>query len=193
MSRLITFGCSTTQGEGLENPQKETWGAYLSNLLDTNHINEGIAGASNKLISYKVTTFEYQSDDTVIILWANPNRYSIINSDYEYYNIFPSSNTLESMLYYKHFHQDFDHMFINKVFTNHAIHYLKKCNVNFYQLFYNKELIQYVDDSSNTLPIELSYYFKKYPLALDDLHLGKEGNLAYATQIHKRITQSNII
>lgn len=193
MSRLVTFGCSTTQGEGLENPKEETWGAYLSKYLNIPHINKGIAGASNKLISHEVTTFQYEPNDVVLILWANPNRYSIMNSKTEYCNILPRYNDSESILYYKYFYKDFDQIFINKVFTSYAINFLKKNNINFYQLLYNKELIEYVDDIQNIIPIYLGYYFKTYSLAPDNLHLGKEGNNQYADKIYKYITKTSVI
>ena len=45
MSRLITFGCSNTFGEGLHNAN-DAWPVQLSNLLDIECINLGRSGNS---------------------------------------------------------------------------------------------------------------------------------------------------
>jgi len=186
LSRLITFGCSTTQGEGLENPHTETWGYHLSNYFGLEHINQGIAGASNKLISYKITTFDYQPDDIVFILWCNVNRYSVLHSDTEYDKIYPLSPTKQSELYYKYFHSDVDQSFTNKAFTTYALNHLKSKQIKYNKLFFNKELEQYYDILDNTIPVYLSYFYTNYPLGLDNLHLGKEGNEEYAKKIYNQ-------
>jgi hypothetical protein len=184
MNRLITFGCSTTQGEGLEFPNLETWGYHLSTYMGMEHLNLGIAGASNKLISYTIKNFAYQYNDIVFILWCNVNRYTILESEYEYNKIYPLSESIESVLYYKHFHYDVDQIFMNKAFTSYAIQNLEIKGVKYYQLFFNKELEEFVDCKKNIIPIYLTHFSKKYPLAIDKLHMGKEGNKEYAKKIY---------
>jgi hypothetical protein len=85
--RLITFGCSFTYGQGLPNcqignnwsdtaktPSKMSWPFELGKLLDIPVINKGVPGASNTEILYHVLNFNFESNDTVVLMWSMPNR-----------------------------------------------------------------------------------------------------------------------
>jgi len=86
MSRLITFGCSYTYGEGLpdvkripiidqpSSPSKLGWASLLSQNLGLELVNMGYPGSSNTEILYNILTFDFKEDDTVIIMWTHPVR-----------------------------------------------------------------------------------------------------------------------
>jgi hypothetical protein len=76
--KLITVGCSFTEGQGLELQKLECYSHLLSTMLNLECYNFGLCGASNDYIFRKV--FELiESDiitkeDVVIIQWTHYNR-----------------------------------------------------------------------------------------------------------------------
>ena len=86
MSRLITFGCSYTYGEGLpdvkripiidqpSSPSKLGWAHLLSQHLGLELVNMGFPGSSNTEILYNILTFDFKEDDTVVVMWTHPVR-----------------------------------------------------------------------------------------------------------------------
>lgn len=93
MSRLITFGCSFTYGQGLPDckignnitkfastPSDHSWPVILSKLLNVEVVNKGIPGASNLEILFHILSFDFKQDDTVVIMWSLPDRDLYFNS-----------------------------------------------------------------------------------------------------------------
>jgi hypothetical protein len=93
MSRLVTFGCSFTYGQGLpgckigdnttkfaSTPSEYAWPVNLSKLLDIEVINKGIPGASNLEILFHILSFDFKHDDIVVIMWSFPDRDLYFNS-----------------------------------------------------------------------------------------------------------------
>ena len=81
MSRLITFGCSLTQGHALEKDieySKLAWPYRLAEKMQLDCINAGQNGASAKKIWFNILNFEFQPDDVVVILWTHMDRWCII-------------------------------------------------------------------------------------------------------------------
>lgn len=80
MSRLITFGCSLTQGQALEKDiaySKLAWPYRLAEKMNLECVNMGENGASAKKIWYNIINFNFEPDDTVIILWTHMDRWCI--------------------------------------------------------------------------------------------------------------------
>lgn len=86
-SRLITFGCSFTYGEGLPNcrignnydeysnaPSDLAWPNKLGQLMNIDVINNGKPGASNLEILYHILNFKFHQNDLAVIMWTFPNR-----------------------------------------------------------------------------------------------------------------------
>ena len=82
MSRLITFGCSYTYGEGLPDvklnllrnpkaPSKLSWTKILSDELGLELVNVSFPGSSNTEILYNILTFNFQPDDIVVVMWTH--------------------------------------------------------------------------------------------------------------------------
>jgi len=90
MSRLITFGCSYTYGQGLPDCEntvvntgiknfyinsstssKQGWPSILSKQLDLELVNISAPGASNFEILHNILNFKFKETDTVIIMWSH--------------------------------------------------------------------------------------------------------------------------
>ena len=63
MSRLITFGCSLTQGQALEENvsySKLAWPYRLAEKMQLDCVNAGQNGASAKKIWFNILNFKFQ-------------------------------------------------------------------------------------------------------------------------------------
>ena len=78
MSRLVVFGCSNTEGQGLINPKEEVWGALLAQHLGRDLVNNAKQGASNKYIAHSINEFAFKPDDLAIIAWSYLNRSCVL-------------------------------------------------------------------------------------------------------------------
>ncbi len=79
MSRLITFGCSYTFGNGLPDcdkntPSKLAWPSVLGKHMNKDVVNVSVGGASNFEILYNILNFNFQEQDTVVIMWTHYHR-----------------------------------------------------------------------------------------------------------------------
>ena len=81
MSRLVTFGCSYTFGQGLVDchidpdmpgpkPSKFAWPDLLANMLNLDVINCSIPGSSNLHILWRLINFKFEPDDLCVIMWT---------------------------------------------------------------------------------------------------------------------------
>jgi hypothetical protein len=192
MKRLIVFGPSSSYGIGLNDVNNEVWGGVLSKKLNRYFINNSIPGASDKLISYKITHFEYQPDDIVMIMWAFPDRYSIIKSENTFENLMPSSNDDKSIFYYTKIHEDFDHKFMSRVYMNYALNFLKNKKIKAHSLFHGEFLNKSLDTNETLIPIYYDKYDIGYPRASDDIHVGTEGNEKFALALHRYLSKEFI-
>jgi len=86
MQKIISVGCSFTQGTGVET--NETYTYQLAKLLKCNCDNWGEAGHSNQYIFRKVVELlkDWNYNNILIVQWTNPNREEIItNEGYLFY------------------------------------------------------------------------------------------------------------
>lgn len=84
MQRLITFGCSLTQGQALEKDieySELAWPFLLGQKLNLSVVNCGKNGSSVKRIWWDIMNFDFHSSDVVVILWTHINRWCIIKGD----------------------------------------------------------------------------------------------------------------
>lgn len=190
MNRLITFGCSHTRGEGVDDPSTESWPAYLAKNLELECVNLGKDGISNKFIQHAVHTFDFRPDDVVVILWTYPVRYDIFKSPTEFLNMIPMKKGELNNVWYENFHTDYNAFFESKVTIHQVNSYLQDKYITVYNLVINKNLylnlLELIDFN------HISVYFnnflnnKKYPKGHND-HAGHLANKFYAKEIHKHI------
>lgn len=114
MSRLITFGCSFSYGQGLDpnevcatEPHPDAWPYQLGKLLGVEEVlNFASPGQSNKFIWYISSCIQFKDDDIVIFQWSFPDRDFVVTEH------LPFKTTFEK----KH-HQDIWHDFRGKSFA----------------------------------------------------------------------------
>ena len=85
---LITFGCSYTQGIGLEDVYPESskisklaWPQKLADLIGCTVTNLGWGGSSNKKILHNILKYDYNTNDVVVVCWTHKDRWCIIKED----------------------------------------------------------------------------------------------------------------
>ena len=196
MKRLVTFGCSNTQGQGVENPKQEVWGAVLARHLGREFINKGKQGASNKAIAHSIEQFHFLPNDLVIISWSFVHRYSIIHDPKDFdgnefiTDILPSPALEDetSVAYFRLFHNDYDSEFNSKVFVDFSIDLLLYQQIEFKQIFFSrKELINCRHCKTNTFSFFFQPFYDYYPKGIDNSHMGVEGNKALGDTMYNHI------
>jgi len=205
MSRLITFGSSTTFGQALpdtwdykknipiseQGPSKYAWPQLLANKLDVECINLSIPGSSNKEIWYTILNTKFKPNDKVIILWSVRPRWCIIKkSSIENIAPFKIDNHKPSEYFLKYIYDECDH-FIDSCMR---INYITLALRNKIKL-----LKHYMDHLSEFNKIPFPKWFDSniekvnfvndilniYPKAMDNQHTGEEGNKAFADILYK--------
>lgn len=63
--KLVTAGCSFTEGYGLPNPKEQSWPELLAKKLNLECINLGVRGAGNEYISNTVVEYTLSEEYTV--------------------------------------------------------------------------------------------------------------------------------
>jgi hypothetical protein len=194
MEKLIAFGCSHTYGYGLEDcwmdttkPSNLGWVSIISKELNKICVNKAIVGASNKLIWHQITNTEFNPSDCVIILWSWAHRYTVLKNK----NLFTHlhHNTLEqeeSKEYYRLLYSDYDAEMMTKLYIEHANIYLSTKGVKVYQSIVHQ---RYAKLFCNQPYVSKFFwdYERYYSKALDDIHLGLDGNIAFAKDFLQEI------
>lgn len=212
MSRLITFGCSHTAGAGLS--VEDTWAFKLAKLLDKQLCNQGIDGNSIKGISWNISTYDYQSDDYVVILWTVQNRWTVIKeAPYHFLPTgpIPLRNSLIPLneSWYRNYHSELDDNFISESFIKYADSFLfdrdiKALHMFSHRMYHSTGLLtaseyssklRLKSDSFNKLHFYEDYRSKQFYLpriyskASDGLHLGKKANEEFSTLIYNYVVK----
>lgn len=185
MDRLIVFGCSMAYGVGLEDcwppmmPSRLNWCQIVADAMQKHLINMSVPGSSNKRICHEISRFKFLPTDTVIISWSYPDRSSIINSNKNIINLHHNSPNKESDIYYRYIYSKYDSELASTLYVDYSNRILKDQNLKVYNLVVEK---QYKNILKNTVsvPLHVCSYERSYPKALDDAHIGLEGNRAFA-------------
>ena len=214
MSRLVVFGCSNTEGQGLINPKEEVWGALLAQHLGRDLVNNAKQGASNKYIAHSINEFAFKPDDLVIIAWTYLNRSCVLRKSLRVKNEVVGTNLRvknevegtnisatgastgfeESVCYFKYFYDDYDSNFTNGVFMDFSIDLLLSKEIEFKQIFIHpSETPNLRHKNTNTFPFVFKDFYDNYPTAADNAHMGPEGNIVLASEISKAINGKYII
>lgn len=155
--RLLTFGCSMTRGDALDDiwdktnkrnlrnnnsnhhaPSVYAWPQLLADKMDLDCINKGKSGSSNKQIWHSAVTTNFKENDTVIIQWATYDRWCVISdSDSEVTQInvhqIKEANSIASF-FYANLHTVNDMNYDNNLRMSHITMYLNSIGVTVYNL-----------------------------------------------------------
>ena len=186
--RLVAFGCSLTVGDGLANPQTESWPNIISNMLGCDTVvNNGSSGASNKEITWIIQNFNFQKDDIVIILWSHKDRYCIIH-ERKIQALGIWSTEVANTLFFEHLHYDYDMSVDMHTRINYISNMLDGYNLKQYHAYcdttYKANFKWHITPmlTTNLKSIEMAF-----PKAQDNLHPSKEAHTAFATAVYNEI------
>jgi len=142
MTRVITFGCSNTFGVALPDvwnyakkqaitdrgPSKYAWPQLLANKLNSECINLGIPGASNKQIWHTIITTTFHQTDIVIVLWSWYDRWCVLDkkqNNYEITQFHPYQKFETGEVFFKYLHTTYDMVLDFYLRCNHIETFLK--------------------------------------------------------------------
>lgn len=188
MDRLIVFGCSLAYGVGLpdcwppSSPSKVGWAQIVADSMKRKLINKSFPGSSNKRIWYEISQFEFLPTDLVIISWSYPDRSSIIKSTNDIINLHHNLDNRESLAYYKNIYSKYDSEITSKLYVDHANRIFKELNIPAYNLIVEKHYKNIIKNTVS-VPLHICSYERSYPKALDNAHIGIEGNRAFAVDL----------
>ena len=217
MSRLVAFGCSLTQGQGLENMDynyysKLSWPYRLADKMNLECINAAVNGSSAKRMWYHILNFDFQPTDTVVILWTHMDRWCVITeemlltntqpmTDWDIYpddkeryrvrtgqlNITPSRDDELMEMWYGNFHNELDMTLQYYLHVNHAHEWLKDRVKNVYHLKASETERVAFFNNVSFLKTDLNSFRHDYPYAMDNAHPGKECMEEFANRIYNEI------
>ena len=188
-NRLVTFGCSLTYGQALDDRHKESWPAQLGQLMNLPVANHGVPGASTKHIWWNAVNFEFDPNDCLVFLWTHRDRWCMIKThQIDPLNHWETDHNEKSKIWYKHFHDDFDMSTMYFALVNHANFYLQSKVKKIYNLVAT-ENDQHMPNFNRIkfLQSMISEIREKYPKASDDWHPGPKAMKEYAKQIYTEI------
>lgn len=161
--RLIAFGCSYTQGIGLDgltykeheyyrSPQdailyikpasEHAWPHLLADKLNLECINLGRGGSSPKFVYQMIKEFQFQTNDIVIIQWPSVSRRVVwaeesVDSSTPYnpkIHIEFSPYDFIAEDYYRKYHTDFDSLWHTGLLIESAHNHLKDITKTVYSV-----------------------------------------------------------
>ena len=206
MSRLITFGCSNTYGEGLPDcwlsdqpgtiASKLAWPSVLADKLSLPIVNLAEPGVSNKFIWNKVINTEFQQDDIVIILWTYLSRHCFFDEYGNHHRLLPSDIDksgkekiirIRTKFFYTHFYSEKDSIDDNFLRFDHTKTFLDKKNIKNYHFICDGHIENVELPSWNSqIPALMTFRDIGTP-ALDNMHPGIESQKDLANRIFNHI------
>ena len=192
MKRLITFGCSNTFGQGLDDPNTQAWPVVLAGMLSVPVINLGTPGASNLEILTTILNFKFKQDDCVVIGWTYPVRDLIFKKP----SLFKNENLkigpwLENELYEKwcYVHNDYDIGIRSWLNIHHANTVLRLENVESYNFFLDHSwLMKYKPKYINVPILNINFLkLRDIDKSNDNSHPGPKTHITVAEKLKKLI------
>ena len=199
MKRLVTFGCSHTYGDGLEDciaygednyitPSKLGWPATLAKLLDLPLLNISDPGASIKEVAYRIANTTLYKDDLIVVLWPSADRYCRIVEDVRFEKILPHCDSPLEKNYYKYLYNEVDSLITDSLFIKSAWYKFKCTKARVIEHFtYDFDRVAF--KSHGIVNNRISYYtYPDYGFELTKCkHIGKEGQQAFAHDLYQEI------
>ena len=185
--RLIAFGCSCTDGFALDDVS-DAWPSCLGNLLDKTVLNKGYAGASNKFISKLILDFNFNTTDTVVVLWSHTDRTCIIkNTEVNHLGVWLDDK--KSKAWIKHILNEDDMVLDLHMRAHYTELYLNSMNIKNYHLFHDPDITQnykwFTTDILNTAMGNIRGQYPKAPG--DNSHPGPLAHQAFAESVYREI------
>ena len=198
MSRLLAFGCSNTYGQGLTDCYHSNgaissvhsnfaWPSVVANELGLTLSNQSDPGASNKQIWNQILSNDFNSTDTVIILWSYFDRWCVFHKDKSLTKIGVWASNKITKQYYKNLHNDFDNGLDFWLRINHIYTFLENIGIQQYHLTcQNIKNLGPKEPKWSTAKITPVYLFnikQKYPKALDGKHPNEDAHREFGIQL----------
>lgn len=204
MSRLVAFGCSYTYGYGLPDcfippnspgtdPSIYSWASIVAKGLKLSCDNKSRPGASNFEILEKILSYEYEPDDTVIVMWSFHEREMLYTDNLERVYLHTGS-TQDVQSKWLSIHTDTDFRMRTWIYTYTAHLHLESLNVKFH--FLNVDFDKLFHDLKpkwaekvKFLKPNLHFLGKCYTLGLDNKHPGIIPHAIVAKNILKELEE----
>jgi len=197
MSRIVAFGCSNTFGQGLPDcvtaskgdpPSRYAWPAVLGRLLNRPVLNLAIPGASNLEILHCITCTDFKPGDLVYVFWSYLDRWSIILES-EIIQIGPwlvdnPKRKGVTEAWYKNFYNEHHARFMYKIIIEEGKRIISS-TVNKWT-FLEPDHSGVVTDFE-ILSIDLVHLHDKFPVGLDNIHVGTEAHRYIAACLKERL------
>lgn len=198
-TRLITFGCSITFGQGLEDcykpevnqagdePSKYAWPSVLATHLSLPLINKSLPGSSNLQILKAILEFDFQESDLVIVMWSHPDRDLLFLADGD--QPVGAWSTSDLAKRWALTHDTCDLATKSWYHIHHANLFFKDKNIRQYNFFANYFLLMdykpnFVDVIIHDIDVPT---LRRIDTALDKKHPGPLTQKAIAEKIKERI------
>lgn len=206
MSRLVAFGCSNTYGIALPDclhgidiskPSQYAWPALLARNLDLNLVNLSSQGIGNNEIMMKLLHTNFNSDDTVIILWSYFVRHEFFRYDYNSNGgekVNPNSSVYRTLIADMDPHTKewkIDNAIKNYLTIAFTHAYLKQKNIKYHSVFSvpDFELFDIPEwvDTSNVIQIPMKEI--RIDIGADGIHMGVKSHELLASKLFTIINQ----
>ena len=191
MSRLVTFGCSFTYGTALPDkvqssnasPSRYAWPSVLGKLTKMQVCNKATPASSNLEILCELLRFDFEPDDTVIIMWTLSHRDLFFTTDSgKKLTVWSETPLAEELKNAK----EIDYVRKTWLYIHHADLYLKSKNINYIHYPAAPHEIQelqpdYINDIDNIYWTRIS----KVDEAADNEHPGVESHKLQAVELQR--------
>lgn len=197
MSRIVAFGCSNTFGQGSPDcvtarkgdpPSRYAWPAVLGRLLNRPVVNLAVPGASNLEILHCITRTEFKPGDLVYVFWSYLDRWAIIReSDVVQIGPWLMDNPKRKGVteaWYKNFHNEHHARFMYKIIIEEAKRIISS-TVNKWTFLEPGHSGVLTD--IEMLSIDLDQLRERYPVGLDNIHVGTEAHRYIAAWLKERL------
>jgi hypothetical protein len=202
VNNLYAFGCSNTYGIGLKDcwdpikkggdfPSQYAWPKLLADRLSLNCVNISREGASNKEITRNIleSVNKINKDDVIIVLWSYLSRWSVFRNDHVE-KLAGWDNSKNSQFWFKNLYNQADREFDNKVVIDFISLLLKKHELKFYFIIPDAPTFSVVKfNDAKFLKVTFDSIKAKFPSALDNVHVGEDGMMEFASRIYNEIKE----
>lgn len=213
MSRLVTFGCSNTKGDGLpdvyDKVRKETptwskpstyaWPKLLADKLEYECLNLAVSGSSNKHICNIALNTQFKESDTVIFMWTYFSRSCVFQQE----GVEPSRIMIQDtevfprkrrwiLNYYKKYYTDADAIIDAYVRMNLAKQFLDSKGIkNYHTSCHETDDIDNVEAPlwNNVELLDIGFTKPRLDVALDNQHPGLLGHKRFSNNLYNIIKE----
>lgn len=200
--RVITFGCSYTQGVALPDcpnstcpPSSFSWPSVVAENLGRECINNGVGGSGNLEILWNILKFDYQDDDIVIPMWSHFEREHVFTPDGHMRLHFHESADEQSKEFAEHWltvHSEHDHMTRNWMYLHYADCFFRSKNLKYYHLFHANFEFERIKNHPDFLKIHnvIDLDFTAIDVGSDNGHPGVKSHKKFGDDVFILINEN---